>query len=76
MKKNLMIALSVLAVAMMCCCKSATEKKSVEANTTDDTSHFVTLTDVVPDVILEKYAPKDGAERDSKYVFIKSFAGC
>ena len=53
MKKNLMIALSVLAVAMMCCCKSATEKKSVEANTTDDTSHFVTLTDVVPDVIME-----------------------
>ena len=53
MKKNLMIALSVLAVAMMCCCKSATEKKSVEANTTDDTSQFVTLTDVVPDVIME-----------------------
>lgn len=26
-----------------------------------------------PDVILEKYAPKEGAERQTKYLFIKSF---
>ena len=38
---------------MMCCCKSATEKKSAETTTTYDTSQFVTLTDVVPDAIME-----------------------
>lgn len=26
-----------------------------------------------PDVIIEKYAPEEGAERDSKYLFVKSF---
>lgn len=26
-----------------------------------------------PDIILEKHSPKDGAERDTKYLFVKSF---
>ena len=45
--------LSLLAVAMLCSCKQATEKKSAVTITTDDTSQFVTLTDVVPDAIME-----------------------
>ena len=53
MKQKLHIVLYVLAVAMLCSCKQATEKKSAATTTTDDNSQFVTLTDVVPDAIME-----------------------
>ena len=53
MKQKLHIVLYVLAVVMLCSCKQATEKKSAATTTTDDNSQFVTLTDVVPDAIME-----------------------
>ena len=49
MRKHLMSVIVVLA-SVLCSCRS--EQKQV-MNPTDDTSQFVTLTDVVPDAILE-----------------------
>lgn len=46
--------------------------KLIDRNRTKDLGMIKpTLTN--PDVIIEKYAPKDGAERNTKYLFIKTF---
>ena len=54
MKKNLWMLAAILTICgmTMVSCFSDT-KKSVAVSATDDASQFVTLTDVVPDVILE-----------------------
>ena len=49
MRKHLMSVIVVLA-SVLCSCRSGQEQVM---NPTDDTSQFVTLTDVVPDAILE-----------------------
>lgn len=49
MRKHLMSVIVVLA-SVLCSCRSEQEQVM---NPTDDTSQFVTLTDVVPDAILE-----------------------
>ena len=50
MKKTLSILLTVLAIASMVSCN---KDKETTLSPTDDDSQFVTITDVVPDVILE-----------------------
>ena len=54
-KANLWILVAVLAICGVCAiiyCFSDM-KKSTAVSATDDASQFVTITDVVPDVILE-----------------------
>ena len=48
----MLVATLVCSAFTMTSCKNS-EEKAVEVNATDDSSQFVTLTDVVPDAILE-----------------------